>query len=415
MIHQEAGEHGCDDLCGHGCGVIVAGVLTNVAAGTHLHHHGEGVDVDGSPADTSQNEQHIHQQSGAGGTHESSRSEGSTQHHNTTHDGLFATDFRGNHTSRQISDDGSGLSQQHGGVVVFVQNFGGVDTVFGSDSIVAEVPQSNGQQDKNQRTLFSTGETALGGSISCFFLNAKTNALITHFGRPFLFPYGQQEDDQCGEHDAGNNTVINGVAHHGILHCGSREHDAKHQHQNTTGGTHQIDDGIGLGTQGFDGDVGHQSHSRGAEGGHGHQHHQQEHHEQNQFCGVFGSFLSHISLPGGGNIVGVIGIGDLFAGFGIGDLAANCGEIVLSELVLQNKFLPLRSLQLSLVLGIVNYGQGGRIVNGSNIGDVLQLGIIHEGQSHQCKSSNNGADGDEGGALAVFIAQTLVGQSAEQR
>ena len=47
-------------------------------------------------------------------------------------------------------------------------------------------------------------------------------------------------------------------------------------------------------------------------------------------------------------------------------------------------------------------------------GNILQLGIVHQGQADNGGSSQNGADGNEGGTLAVPGA-ALVTQCAEQR
>ena len=62
----------------------------------------------------------------------------------------------------------------------------------------------------------------------------------------------------------------------------------------------------------------------------------------------------------------------------------------------------------------VDHSQSGRIIDGGYIGNIFQLRIVHKSQTHQRNCGDDGADGDEGGTLAVLIAQAFIGQRAEQ-
>ena len=57
ITQQPACHNGCDDLGGHGEGVIQARELAHLAALAHLHNHGKAVDIDGSPGKAHQQEQ----------------------------------------------------------------------------------------------------------------------------------------------------------------------------------------------------------------------------------------------------------------------------------------------------------------------------------------------------------------------
>jgi len=414
LIHQEAGEHGRCDLGGHGGGVVEAGIFADVGTGAHLDHHGEGVDIDGCPGDTCQNEHGVHHPGGAGGTHEGSAAEGGGQHHNTAQNGLLPAESGGDGTGGQVRDDGSGLGQQHGGVVVLVQNVAGIDGILGGDGVVTEIPQGNGGQDQQQGTLLGTGKAALFLGIGNFFLNAVFNGVGCHLSSPLFFPDGTQEDGQGTQHNGCDDTVVDGIAHHGILNRGGGEDHAKNQNQNSAGSAHQIDDGVCLGAQGLHGHIGHQGNGRGTEGCHGQQNHQKQHHKEDQRQGIGCGLFGCIGLTGRGNIIGVVGIGDGLAGFGIGDLAADGGEFLLAEGFGEHHGIALGGQKFSIRLGIIDRFQSGRIINGCNIGDVLQLQIVHEGKANQGNRGKDGAQGDEGSALAVF-GIALVGQGTENR
>ena len=64
----------------------------------------------------------------------------SGQHHDTAKNSLFTADFGGNGTGGQVSHNGGTLGDQHGGVVVLLQNVGGVDGILGGDGVIAHIP-----------------------------------------------------------------------------------------------------------------------------------------------------------------------------------------------------------------------------------------------------------------------------------
>ena len=80
----------------------------------------------------------------------------------------------------------------------------------------------------------------------------------------------------------------------------------------------------------------------------------------------------------------------------------------------QDEVLTFGRQQLGVGVCFIEDLQCGGIVDGRDLGDVLQLGSIHKAQCHQCHGGDGGADDDEGGASAE-AGIDLVGQGAEQR
>jgi len=88
-VHEEAGEYRRHHLGRHGGGVIEPGVFAHVAAGAHLHHHGEGVDIYSGPGNSGKSEHAVHKYRGAVGRHEGRDAEGRRKHYHAGQDGLL--------------------------------------------------------------------------------------------------------------------------------------------------------------------------------------------------------------------------------------------------------------------------------------------------------------------------------------
>ena len=413
LIHQQAGHHGGGHLRRHGRGVVEAGVLAHVAAGGQLHHHGEGVDVDGGPADARQREHGVHQHGGTVGIQKSGHGKRTGEHHHAGQNSPLAAHLAGDEAHGQVGHDGRRLRDDEGQVIVLVQDVAGVDGVFAGDGVIAEEPQDDGQQDEDQAPDLVGGQLAAGGGVVGLGLLHQTggHGLLLHLSGPLRLPDGEQEDHQRRQHQRRDDAEVAGIAHEAVADGGGGEHHAQRQHQNAAGGAHEVDDGVGLGAQGLQGHVGHQGHGGGAEGGHGHQNDEQQHHEENQGRGVLHRHLPRAGLPGGHHIVGVVRVGD--GAVPVGDLAADGGELLLRELLAENELLTGGGQQRGVLLLLIDGGEGGGIVDGGHAAQVLQLGVVHEGQAHQRHRGDEGADDDEGRPAAA-AAGAFVGDVAEQ-
>ncbi len=273
-IVQHAGKNGGYDLCGHGSGVVIAGVFAHVTLACQLHHHGEGVDVDGGPADTCQGENGVHDRRGGFGRNQRTSCEGRRQHEDACQNGLFSSQFGGDDTHGDIGNDGRRLGHDEGEVVVKAQFVGRIDRVFAGDGVVADEPQGYRGQEQQQGGQLTLGQLVLlcGDVGGDRLLQTVFGSVLFHFCRPLLFLDGEKEQHEAQQHDGANCQHVAGVGHIFIL--GGGEHHAQNQNQNTACGTRQVDHGVGLGAQRLHGDVGHQGNGGGAEGGHGDQHHQ---------------------------------------------------------------------------------------------------------------------------------------------
>ena len=294
-----------------------------------------------------------------------------------------------------------------------MQDVAGIDGVFAGDGVVAEEPQHDAQQDEDQALDLVGRQLAAGGGVIGLglLLQPCGHGLLLHLRRPLLLTDGEQEDHQRRQHQRCDDAEVADVAHQTVADGGGGEHHAQRQHQDAAGGAHEVDDGIGLGAQGLQRYVGHQGHGGGAERGHGHQNNKQQHHEEDQGGGVLRRHLPGAGLPGGHHVVGVVGVGDRAAT--VGDLAADGGELLLRELLAQNELLTGGGQQRGGLLLLVDDGEGGGVVDGGHVLQVLQLGVVHEGQADQRHRGDEGADDDEGRPAAV-AAGTLVGDVAEQ-
>ena len=241
-VHQQAGEHGRGYLRRHGGGVVKAGVLAHVAAGAHLHHHREGVDVDGGPCDTRQSEHGVHEHGRTFGAHEGGGGEGGGQHNDARQNGLFPAHPGGDEAHRQIGNDGCRLSDDQGQVIVLVEDIAGVDGIFAGHGVVAKEPQHNGQQQEDQGFHLVHRQLPLAGGGLLLILQPQLHRLLLHLGSPLVLPHRQHEHHQRRQHDGGNDGEIAGITHQGVADGGGGEH-------HPAGGAHEVDDGIGLGAQ----------------------------------------------------------------------------------------------------------------------------------------------------------------------
>ena len=295
-----------------------------------------------------------------------------------------------------------------------MKDIAGVYGILAGDGIIAEEPQHDTQQYEDQGLHLAGGQLVFlaGGIVPGSVLHAAGNAVALHLLGPFRLPDGQHKDHQRRQHNGGDHAEVAGVAHQGVAHGGGGEHHAQHQHQNTAGGAHQVDNGVGLGPQGLHGHVRHQRHGRGAEGGHGHQDHQQHGDEKHQRAGMLRRHLPCIGLPGGCHIVGVVRVGDGVA-VAVGDLAADGGELALGEFLGQHELLAVRGEQLLVRLTFVDGGEGGGIVDIGGSAQMLQLGVVDKTQADQRHGGHQCAQHNEGSAPSAAVGAS-VGDGAEQ-
>ena len=94
------------------------------------------------------------------------------------------------------------------------------------------------------------------------------------------------------------------------------------------------------------------------------------------------------------------------------DLAGDGSEFLFGELLGEDELLALGGDQLGVLLAVIDDGKTLGVIDLAHLAQSLQLGIVHEGQSDDGNGSEDGADGDEGGALAVAAA-AAVGDRAE--
>ena len=269
---------------------------------------------------------------------------------NTAQNGLSPSDLGGNDTYGDVGYNGGGLGDDEGEVVVKAQDVGGVDRVLTGDGVVADVPQGDRCQDQKQGDQLGAGKLALGNGLSVGVghgVDAQAVGFLLHLGGPLLLLDAEQEDHETRQHNGNDRDHIARVGHIELL--GGGEDDTQGQDQDTAGGTRQVDDGVGLGAQGLDGDVGHEGHGGGAEGGHGDEHHQEGGDEAYQGEGV-----GHSHLEG----------------------------------VLNNFSLH--------VIGQDHTELGGNALGGHQ----GQLVVVDEGQGHEGDHGHDGTHQNEGGTLA---------------
>ena len=88
--------------------------------------------------------------------------------------------------------------------------------------------------------------------------------------------------------------------------------------------------------------------------------------------------------------------------------------LLLGEFLAQNELVAAGGQQGLVGLLVIDLLQGGGIVDGGDVGQVLQLGVVHEGQGNEHHGGHQRAHHDEGGPAAP-LAVVLVGNGAEQR
>ena len=287
MAHQGAGQDRGHHLGGHGGGIVVAGELADVAALAHLHHHGEGVDVDGSPGKAHQGEDDVHGevQGGEGGGQQETGEEAGGQQRTACQDGLPAADLRGHGADGDVGDDGPRRGHQEaagGGAETLAHDLADVGGEPGGDAVVADVPEGDGGQEEAQAPLHGLGEDLVAGAV----ILRQVPLGMLGFQRLILrgelgLPDGQEQDGHRRRHDGADHQEeglivdVDQVFHliRGVEDGG----DAEIEH--AAHGAHQVDDGVGPGAQGLGGDVRHQGHRRGAVGAHGNQEPAQHHDE----------------------------------------------------------------------------------------------------------------------------------------
>ena len=166
----------------------------------------------------------------------------------------------------------------------------GIDGEPGGDTVVADEPQADGNQQEGQAPA-DIGWQLLPGFRDGIFLGV--GILIA-----FLLgcQLGLVDKQHENHHGSGHNAPYNeeqGEIGDVVVALGGIQEPGDQQVQNAAHSAHEIDDGVGLGAQGLGGDVRHQCHRRAAVGAHGHQQHSQHHHEQ------------HELTSGGGGVVAV--------------------------------------------------------------------------------------------------------------
>ena len=263
LVHQPSAQVGRNGLRRHAGRVVEAGILAHVAAPAHLHHHGEGINVDGRPSNASQSKHAVHQQGTVIRPKEGRRTEGNGQHDNTGKNGLLPPHLRGNDAHRQITDDRRRLGDNEGHVVIPSQHLVRIDAVLAGYRIVAHEPQHNRQKDEKQRSTFLTAQLPITGCLLLLlFFNAVLAALLMHLLNKLGFPHRQHEDEQGHQHQCGHNAEERAVGHQGVFRCPGRKYGAHGQNDNAACAAHQVNDGVSLAAEGLHGHVRHQSHSR---------------------------------------------------------------------------------------------------------------------------------------------------------
>ena len=414
LVHQETGEHRRDDLRGHAGRVVKAGVAADVAAGAHLHDHRERVDVDGGPADAGEAEHGVHEHRGALGVEKGGHAERDGQHHDAAEDGLLAADLGRDDADGQVGHDGGGLCEHEREVVVLVQDVARVDGVFRRHGVVAEEPQHDRQQQEDERPALGLAELARPcGRVVIAVIDAEALAVGLHLGHELRLVDRQAEDQQRHQHDARDHGEVRRVAHERVAHGARGEGHADGQHEDTAGSAHEVDDGIRLAAQRFDGNIGHERDGGGAERGHGHEHDEQQRDKADERAGVLHSRLVGVGLARGHDIVRVVVVRHGLA-LGVCDLTRDGGKFVLGERVLEHERLAVWGLERAVGLLLVHDAQRGGIVDGGGRVDAFQLRIVDERQADERDGRDDRAEDDERRAAAA-PAGVLVGDRAEQR
>ena len=252
-----------------------------------------------------------------------------------------------------------------------------------------------------------------GRVVTVAVVDAEALAVGLHLGHELRLVDRQAEDQQRHQHDARDHGEVRRVAHERVAHGACGEGHADGQHEDAAGGAHEVDDGIRLTAQRFDGNIGHERDGGGAERGHGQEHDEQQRDKADERAGVLHGRLVGVGLARGHDIVRVVVVRHGLA-LGGRDLARDGGKLVLREGVLEHERLAVGGLERAVGLLLVHDAQRGGIVDGGGRVDVFQLRIVDERQADERDGRNDRAKDDKRRAAAA-LAGVLVGDRAEQR
>ena len=96
------------------------------------------------------------------------------------------------------------------------------------------------------------------------------------------------------------------------------------------------------------------------------------------------------------------------------DLAADGGELLLGKPLRKGETRAIGGQEGLVLLLFIDGHQGGGVVDGGDLLNIIELGQVHKAQAHQGHGGNEGAHHDKRGAAALFTV-AAVGNSTEQR
>ena len=252
MTHQRAGKHRRDDLRRHGEGVVIAGEFADVAAAAHLQHHRERVDVDGRPRKAHEGKADEHD--GMNGRVERGEEIEGQEHRGeqgaAEEDGLFAADARGELTDGNVADDrAGGGNEQAGGRAAEPLSHDRADVGGppGRYTVVADVPQRDGHEQKAKAPLDGLGQHLIAaavvlGEVPLGMLRLERARLR---GELRLL-HRQEQHRDAHEHDGGNDEEKRLIVDVGEARdLGVRVHHRRDsQIDDAADGAHEVDDGV---------------------------------------------------------------------------------------------------------------------------------------------------------------------------
>ncbi len=304
MVDQKAGKQGRCDLGCHGKGIVKSGVFSDVSAACHFHHHREGIDVDGRPADADQSKQKINDRgrarqgdrNGVAGSHQ----------RDSQQNRLFSSQLIRDPAEGHKGGNGTdGRREQIPGTgpQICVEHLDAVARKGGGDGVVCHKPQKDGKQDQDQAC-----KNVFWKFFAFVFLDLRFGLRVHqrfHFLQKSVFFDGENQNQNGQKHERGNDCKngqegltrgINGFTGFVFL-----AFEKKHHHnggKNTADVTHEIDDRVGFGAKRFRGHVRHIGNRRRAVSTHHKQKGKEHDHKPD---GVFrGSEHAHKNEKGGG-------------------------------------------------------------------------------------------------------------------
>ena len=285
QVVKQTGKNGGYDLRRHGGGVVIARVFAHVSAPRQLHRHGEGVDVDGCPADASQDKYRVHHEFRGVCGNKVSDKEGGGKDQHACQDWLFPSHTGGDDANGNIGNDSGGLGNDEGQIEIKAQNIGGVNRILTGNGVVTDVPKGNGGKDQQKGGKLTPRElsSALLGTRVRFLL--QRTGFLLHLLCPPRLLYGKEEDKKSEEHHCHHGKDVSRIGHIGLF--GGCEDHAQHKHQNASHRSRQVDDGVGFGAKGLDGHIGHERHGRGAKDRHGKKYHKKGGNKADEGQGIF--------------------------------------------------------------------------------------------------------------------------------